>query len=127
MRSVEFPRPAGTPLSVDVTSAGGRRPVVLLCGVPRELAARLARAGFAAVSVDCRTPADVGTVLDALKSGALRVEAGERVAVVVTDEAHGQAAAERGAPWCVAPAPVPGAADERSVETIVQWLARHLV
>ncbi len=97
--------------------------MVLLCDAPRGLTARLARAGFAVVSVDCPTPADVGTVLDALKRGALSVEGGERVAVVAADEANGRAAVERGALWCVAP----GVADERSVEAIVQWLARHLV
>ena len=122
-RSVELARPAASPLSVEVTSAGGRRPAVLLCGAPRGLAARLARAGFAVVSVDCRTPDIVGIVLDALKRGALSIEGGERVAVVAADEANGRAAAERGVPWRVAP----GAADERSVETVVQWLARQLV
>jgi NAD(P)-dependent dehydrogenase (short-subunit alcohol dehydrogenase family) len=96
---------------------------VLLCGVSRELAARLARAGFAVLSVDSRTPEDVGMVLDALKGGALSVEGDERVAVVAADEALGRAAAERGVPWCGAS----GATDEQSVETIVRWLARHLV
>ncbi len=64
-----------------------------------------------------------GTVLDVRKGGALSVEGGERVGVVAADEANGRAAVERGALWCVAP----GVADERRVEAIVQWLARHLV
>lgn len=123
MRSVELARPAGNPLSVQVTSAGGRRPVVLVCGAPRELAARLARAGFAAVTADCRTPEDVGTVLDALKRGVLSVEGNARIAVLAADEAHGRVAAERGIPWSVAPE----GTDEPGVDSIVQWLTRQLV
>lgn len=123
MRSVELARPAGTPLSVEVTTAGGRRPVVLLCGAPRELAARLARAGFAAVAFEGREASDLGLVLDGLKRGALSVEGNARVAILAADEAHRKVAADRGIPWSVAPV----GTDERSVETIVQWLARHLV
>ncbi|PYO41916.1 MAG: hypothetical protein DMD33_11670 [Gemmatimonadetes bacterium] len=122
-RRVEIARPVGVPLSVEVTSAGGRRPVVLLSGLPSELAARLARAGFAVVAADCPEPEDIGVALDALKRGALNLEGGERVALLAADEAHGRPAAARDVPWLV----VLGATDERNVDTIVQWLARHLV
>ena len=97
--------------------------MVLLCGAPRELAARLARAGFAAVAFEGRETSDLGLVLDGLERGALSVEGNTRVAVLAPDEAHGRVAAERGIPWSVAPT----GTDERSVETTVQWLARHLV
>jgi hypothetical protein len=65
-------------VSVQVTSAGGQRPVVVLAGPPGALAPfveRLARAGFATVACDPRSPAELTSVLEALERGALGVDA----------------------------------------------------
>lgn len=66
-------------IDVQVLSAGGRRPAVLLCPSLPDLALRLARAGYAVVSIDAAD--HVADVLTALTQGALGFEA----AGVVTD------------------------------------------
>ncbi len=96
-------------VSVEVTSAGGERPVVVLPGASATLAGRLARAGCATVTFEGQGPHDVELVLSALEDGTLglgarrfglverghdgaivltRVEAGRRFpSVTVTSEA----------------------------------------
>ena len=54
---------------MQVLSAGGRRPAVLLCPPHPDLAARLARAGYAVVSVGAAE--HVADVLAALAQGKL--------------------------------------------------------
>jgi hypothetical protein len=123
-RAVHLERPSGDPLPIEVTTAAGRRPVVLLSGVaPRELSARLARAGFAVVAADCRTPDEIGLVLDALKGRALGFDGDEPVAVLVADQALARVSRERGVPTLV----WSSAAGAQSVDAAVQWLSRHLV
>lgn len=143
-RSFRLTRADGAALLVDVTSAGGRRPVVVICQEPEGLAARLARAGFAAVAFAPAVPEDLATVLDALGRGTLGVTT-ERCALL----AHGAAAkvpalyagtdprvralvtvAEPGSnadervpvPWLR----LSGAAADSELATTVQWLARQL-
>jgi hypothetical protein len=70
--------PASAAVSVHVTSAGGWRPVVVLLGEARTLAPfveRLARAAFATVACDPRSPAELTIVLEALERGDLGVDA----------------------------------------------------
>jgi hypothetical protein len=122
-RAVHLERPTGEPLSIEVTTAAGRRPVVLLSGAPRELSARLARAGFAVVAADCRTPDEIGLVLDALKGRALGFDGDEPVAFLAADQGLARVSRERGVPTLV----WSGAAGAQSVDTAVQWLSRHLV
>ena len=122
-RAVRLGRPTGEPLSIEVTTVAGRRRVVLLSGAPRELATRLARAGFAVVAADCRTPDEIGLVLDALKGRALGFDGDEPVAVLAADQALARVSRERGVPTLV----WSGAAGAQSVDTAVQWLSRHLV
>lgn len=59
----------GATIDVQILSAGGRRPAVLLCPPFPDLAARLARAGYAVVSVHAAD--QVTDVLAALAQGAL--------------------------------------------------------
>jgi hypothetical protein len=69
--------PVGVPVSVQVTSAGGWRPVIVLAGGAPAVApfvTRLARAGFATVACDPRSPAELTLVLEALERGALGVD-----------------------------------------------------
>jgi hypothetical protein len=122
-RAVQLERPTGEPLPIEVTTAAGRRPVVLLNGAPRELSARLARAGFAVVAADCRTPDEIGLVLDALKGRALGFDGDEPVAVLAADQALARVARERAVPTLV----LSGVVSVETVETAVQWLRRHLV
>jgi len=63
----------GATLDVQVLSAGGRRPAVLLCPPLPDLAMRLARAGYAVVSIDAAD--HVADVLAALAQGAFGFEA----------------------------------------------------
>jgi len=58
-------------VSVEVTSAGGERPVVVLPGASATLAGRLARAGFATVTFEGQGPHDLELVLAALEDGTL--------------------------------------------------------
>ena len=79
-------------VSVEVTSAGGERPVVVLPGASATLAGRLARAGFATVTFEGQGPHDVELVLAALEDGTLGlgarrfglVERGHDGAIVLT-------------------------------------------
>lgn len=74
-------------------SAGGRRPAVLLCAPHPDLAARLARAGYAVVSVPAVDR--VAEVLAALGRGTLGFEA-SAVGVIAAAAAGGG-----GVPWLV--------------------------
>ncbi len=112
--------PAGTPVAVQVTSGGGRRPVVVLCGSLPGLAERLTRAGFAAVTFEPETPSGLEIVLDALERGALGVEA-DRCALV-EPRTDGSTAVARVAAGARTPAAI-----VPDVEAIVSWLAKHLV
>jgi hypothetical protein len=83
----------GADTDVQVLSAGGRRPAVVLCPPLPDLAGRLARAGYAVVSVAAVDRA--AEVLAALARGALGFEA---TAVAVIGAA---AASSAGVPWLV--------------------------
>jgi len=77
-RSLELPAPAGATVSVQVTSAGGWRPVVVVSGGPGARAPfveRLVYAGFATVVCDAQSPEELTIVLDALDRGDLGVDA----------------------------------------------------
>jgi hypothetical protein len=80
-RALELPGPEGPDggaVSVQVTSAGGWRPVIVLVGEARAFTPfveRLATAGFATVACDPRSTADLTIVLEALERGALGVDA----------------------------------------------------
>lgn len=84
----------GADLDVEVLSAGGRRPAVLLCAPQPDFAARLARAGYAVVSVPGTDR--VSDVLAALARGALGFDA-SAVGVI----AGAAAARGAGVPWLV--------------------------
>jgi hypothetical protein len=107
-------------VSVEVTSAGGDRPVVVLPGPSADLADRLARAGFATVTFAAPASGGLELVLDALQRGALGlrapryglVERGDDGSIVLTCFAAG------------ARFPGPTVRDEAAV---VQWLTQHLV
>jgi len=68
-------------VSVEVTSAGGARPVVVLESALDTLAGRLARAGFATVTFAAHASGDLDLVLEALRRGALGLRA-ERYGLV---------------------------------------------
>lgn len=87
-------------IDVQVLSAGGGRPAVLLCPPLPDLAARLARAGYAVISVTA--PDRVAEVLAALAQGALGFEA----AGVVTG--------------------VPYDLYQEDPDAVVRWCAEHL-
>ena len=112
----------GAPVTVEVASAGGRRPVAVLCG-PRPvpgLAERLARAGLTAVSFDRPAPDALEIVLDALGRGVLGVDSDRYALIEPRDD--GSIAVARAAAGVRAPGVV-----VRDVEALVQWLAQHLV
>jgi hypothetical protein len=107
-------------MSVEVTSAGGDRPVVVLADASAALAARLARAGFATVTFDTQGSGYLDVVLDALQRGALGLRA-ERYGLVeraydgstvLTHVAGGKRF------------PGPTVRDEAAV---IQWLTQQLV
>ncbi len=127
-RALELPGPgdpagpAGAALSVEVTSAGGARPVVLLSGGPGARAAlveRLARAGFATVAFDPRSPAELATVLGALERGVLGV------AGVAGVDAAGYGLGVRQGARVAGPVVRAGRPDD-ALETVCQWLLRTL-
>ena len=66
-----------------IRSAGGVRPTVVTCGVDAETGERLARAGFAVVTLE--PPSALHEVLRALDEGALG-PAPRKVAVLVSGE-----------------------------------------
>jgi hypothetical protein len=114
-------------VAVEVTSAAGQRPVVVLCGLPRpELSERLARAGFAVVSFDPPGAPSLEAALDALGRGMLEMDADSYA--LIEPHADGSIALARAA----AGVRVPGLVvrdlpDELAAAAIVQWLAKHLV
>jgi len=114
-------------VAVEVTSAPGQRPVVVLCGRPKPgLAERLARAGFAVVSFDPPGAPGLEIVLDALGRGVLEVDADSYALIEPRDD--GSIALTRAA----AGVRVPGLVVrdmpvELAAAAIVQWLAKHLV
>ena len=107
-------------MSVEVTSAGGERPVVVLHGASATLAGRLARAGFATVTLEGQGPHDLELVLAALGDGTLGLGArryglvapGHDGAIVLT-----RIEAQRRSPGVTVP----------SEAAAVQWLTQHLV
>jgi len=139
-RALELPGPgdpagpAGAALSVEVTSAGGARPVVLLSGGPGARAAlveRLARAGFATVAFDPRSPAELATVLGALERGVLGVAgvagvdaAGYGLVECGTDGSTTVSRVRQGAR--VAGPVVRAGRPDDALETVCQWLLRTL-
>jgi len=96
-------------MHVEVLTAGGRRPAVLLCPPRPDLAARLARAGFAVVSVHAADRA--AEVLAALAQGTLGFEA-SGVGVIGRT-----AATVAGVPWLVY---------RDDPDAAVRWCAEHL-
>jgi len=107
-------------VSVEVTSAGGERPVVVLPGASATLAGRLARAGFATVTFEGQGPHDLELVLAALEDGTLGlgarryglVERGPNGAIVLT-----RVEAGRRFPNMTV----------TSEDAVVQWLTQDLV
>jgi len=96
-------------VEVEVLSAGGRRPAVLLSPPLPDLAARLARAGYAVVSVPAADR--LADVLAALAQGTLGFDA-SAVGVI-----GGTAATVAGVPWLEY-------RDDR--DAAVRWCAEHL-
>jgi hypothetical protein len=107
-------------VSVEVTSAGPDRPVVVLHGAPTPLAGRLARAGFATVTFEGDASHDLALVLEALEAGTLGlrapryglVERGDDGTIVLTRVEAGTR--------------FPGTS-VRSEAAVVQWLTQHVV
>lgn len=116
-RSVQLTAADGAPIAVTIASAGGQRPVVVVCEAPA-LGLRLAQAGFTAVVCTPRDAPDVEVALAALERGELGVDA-RRYALVAREPI----AALR--PRVPAAAPVdPG--DEPAVGRLIAWLASRL-
>jgi hypothetical protein len=107
-------------VSVEVTSGGGDRPVVVLPGASAELADRLARAGFATVTFAAPASGGLELVLDALQRGALGLRA-QRYGLVERGD-DGSIVLTR----CAAGARFPGPT-VRDEAAVVQWLTQHLV
>jgi hypothetical protein len=113
-------------VSVEVTSAGGDRPVVVLHGAPAPLAARLARAGFATVTFAAQRSGDLDVVLEALQRGALGlgarrcglIERADDGSIVLTRIEAGARS-----PGLTVPADPP----DHAVAAVMQWLTQHLV
>jgi len=114
-------------VAVEVTTAAGQRPVVVLSGRPKPgLAERLARAGFAVVSFDPPGAPSLEVALDALGRGMLEVDADSYALIEPHDDgsiALARAAAGVRVPGLV----VRDLPDELAAAAIVQWLAKHLV
>ena len=114
-------------MAVEVTSAGGERPVVVLSGAPKPgLAERLARAGFAVVSFDPPGASGLEIVVDALERGVLDVDA-DRYALIEPRDDGSIALARAAAGVRVPGLVVRDMPVELAVAAIVQWLAKHLV
>ncbi len=126
-RSFRLTGAAGPPVEVEVTSAAGQRPVVVLSGRPKSgLAERFARAGFAVVSFDPPGAPGLEIVLDALGRGVLDLDADSYALIESRDDgsiALARAAAGVRVPGLV----VPDTPVELAAAAIVQWLAKHLV
>jgi hypothetical protein len=119
-RSFRLTGAAGSPVAVEVTSAAGQRPVVVLSGSLPGLTERLARAGFAVVSFDPPGAAGLEIALDALGRGVLELEADSYA--LVEPRVDGSIALARAA----AGARMPGVV-LRDIEAAVRWLVTHLV
>lgn len=110
-------------IRVAVRSAGGDRPAVVLHPVVPALAERLARAGFAVISLDGDTPDDLATVLAAVGRGELGFRA--TAVGILCWGTGGSAAAEAaatasGVPWLAL-------ADEADAgDAAVRWCSAHL-
>jgi len=113
-------------VSVEVTSGGGTRPVVVLEGALDTLAGRLARAGFATVTFEAHASGDLDLVLEALRRGALGLRA-ERYGLVerADDGSILLTRVEAGArfPGSTVHAEPP----DRAVAAVVQWLTQQVV
>ena len=126
-RSFRLTGAAGSPVAVEVTSAAGQRPVVVLCGVPRPgLAERLARAGFAVVSFEPPGAPSLEVALDALGRGVLDVDA-DSYALIEPREDGSIALARAAAGVCVPGLVVRDMPIDLAAAAMVQWLAKHLV
>jgi hypothetical protein len=126
-RSFRLTGAAGSPVAVEVTSAAGQRPVVVLSGVPRPgLAERLARAGFAVVSFEPPGATSLEVALDALGRGVLDVDADSYVLIEAREDGS-IALARAAAGVCVPGFVVRDMPIELAAAAIVQWLAKHLV
>src|SRR2546427_6283749 len=91
-RSFRLSGAAGSPVAVEVTSAAGQRPVVVLSGRPTPgLGERLARAGFAVVSFAPPGAPELEIVLDALGRGVLEVDADSYALIDARDDEIGRA------------------------------------
>ena len=114
-------------MEVEVTSAAGQRPVVVLSGRPKSgLAERFARAGFAVVSFDPPGAPGLEIVLDALGRGVLDLDADSYALIESRDD--GSIALARAAPGVRVPGLVVGDMPvDLAAAAIVQWLAKHLV
>jgi len=114
-------------VAVEVTTAAGQRPVVVLSGESQPgLTERLARAGFAVVSFDPLGAPTLELVLDALGRGVLEVDADTYALIEQRDDgsiALARAAAGVRVPGLV----VRDMPVELAAAAIVQWLAQHLV
>ena len=113
-------------MAVDVTSAAGQRPVVVLCGPRPGLAERLARAGFAVVSFEPPGAPSLEVALDALGRGVLEVDV-DSYALIEPREDGSIALARAAAGVCVPGLVVRDMPIELGTAAIVQWLAKHLV
>jgi hypothetical protein len=107
---------------VAVTSAAGKRPVVVLRGVDVPVAEQVARAGFAALTFDPPGADELCAVLDALARGTLG-PAGAACTLVerAPDGALAISRIAAGAPG--PPLPEGTARDARD---LIQWLAKHI-
>ena len=126
-RSFRLTGAVGSPVAVEVTTAGGQRPVVVSYGRPKPgLAERLARAGFAVVSFDPPGAPGLDIVLDALGRGVLHVDADSYALIEQRDD--GSIALARAAAGVRVPGPIVGDMPvELAAAEIVQWLAKHVV
>jgi len=119
-RTFTLSEPDGAPVTVRVTSGGGRRPVVVSRRAAPELEAKLARAGFAAVAFDPDTPSGLERVLAALAAGTL--ELGTDRCVLVEPRDHGSFGVTR-----IAGGARTFEATVGDAAALVSWLATHLV
>jgi len=96
-------------MHVQVLSAGGARPAVVLCPPLPDLAPRLARAGYAVVSLHAADR--VAEVLAALAQGTLGFEASAVGVIAAT------AATAAGVPWLLY---------QNDLDAAVRWCGEHL-
>ena len=116
----------GATVSVAVTSAGGDRPVVVLAGSLAALAGRLARAGFATVTLDPPSPDHVTLVLQALQGGALGLRA-QRCGLVEREDDGWIVVTRIEAGTRLPGMSVRDDSPDRAAAAVVQWLTQHVV